>query len=324
MRCNKCGYENPENANFCGGCGYNFASERAMYTQTQTESFVENPVDFQPEEKETKALAIIGLVLGIIGLLTAIFPISGWVFGGIGVILCIFSWSSKRSQKPLSITGFFVSLIAIIIATVMFVAAVTAHRNPWDVFTETHNADSHHVNQGYSGDGESDGDTVSPNAYVEVSNRSGSFSLPSSWGLDSVNSDAGSGIFLYAPKSVASDEASDYVCMIDMDTDYTYADKDTIIKNRKKGICDSIDNIIDESDIQVFISDDSVYETPVIVYNYSFYDSGVKGDIDVWEYDLVYDYQMIALICYDVEDLEYDGDKPQDIGKTIIETFKLN
>lgn len=72
-------------------------------------------------------MAVASLVLGIIGLVFAFIPAVGWVgaiLGIVGIILGVLGRKSQPEKKGMAIAGLVMSIIAVVLGAIMFIACV--------------------------------------------------------------------------------------------------------------------------------------------------------------------------------------------------------
>lgn len=113
-------------------------------------------------EKQSKALGIVGLILGILGILTFC-CYGGLLFGLIGLILSIV-YLTKKGSKGLGISGVIVSAIGLIASIIWLIIAVGTGKS----FADWYNQDLDDITSGYS-----TGDTTGSGTGISTSNVSG-------------------------------------------------------------------------------------------------------------------------------------------------------
>lgn len=103
---------------------------QGTYGTYNTTYNVNNYTQAAPEPKQSKALGIVGLVLGILGLLTSC-CYGGLLFGLIGLILSIV-YLAKKGSKGIGITGAVISGIALIASIIWLSIAISTGAGIFD------------------------------------------------------------------------------------------------------------------------------------------------------------------------------------------------
>lgn len=121
MKCDKCGYENKEEAVFCAECG-NKLVKRAPRPIPQSEQVYQTPTPTSTHkpENESVGLAVASMVCGICSLVLACcVPYVPFILALIGVILGGVSLSGHRGGKGMAIAGLVTSIISLIPAVMV-------------------------------------------------------------------------------------------------------------------------------------------------------------------------------------------------------------